>query len=262
MNNNYIGVDLDLFRQPKIQRLELKLGKGAVALYLQLCFKLSENEGKISLDDIPILSREFFSKEDTIKAVLEFPDLFIIKDNFFSCHWVSMRLELALHKSKKARQAVLKRWSNNKSNTDVIRTYNDSNTTKQNKTKENETKLNQTKKENTPTLNNFLNSPMYGSWKLTNFPNLTDEEIKVNVETYLTDYPEAKSTSINSFLRDVNRKKEKPKVKDDDSAYADIWQDDNETVEEFEERVKARQEMTGSRYKKHYTNSASNLVKI
>jgi hypothetical protein len=36
MNNNYIGVDLDLFRQPKIQRLEIKLGKQGVAIFLQL----------------------------------------------------------------------------------------------------------------------------------------------------------------------------------------------------------------------------------
>jgi hypothetical protein len=72
----------------------------------------------------------------------------------------------------------------------------------------------------------------------------------------------AQHTKTNKALDKTKSKEEVYKEGLETGDWSDIWQGDNETVEEFEERVKARQEMTGSRYKKHYTNSASNLVKI
>ena len=144
MNNNYIGVDLDLFRQPTIQRLELKHGKGSVAVYLQICLKLAEQNGFMLVEDVPILSREFFVKEEVITQVLNFPDLFIFKNNSFSCGWVTAKVSASQQKSDKARQSVLKRWADNEGNTNVIPTYNEGNTIKEIKEK----KINKIKKEN------------------------------------------------------------------------------------------------------------------
>lgn len=186
MNNNYIGVDLDLFRQPKIQRLELKLGKAGVALYLQICLKLAETEGKLYLDDLAILSREFFIQEETIKQVLEFPELFIFKNNFYSCDWVSVRVLASKEKSQKARKAILSRWKNNKSNskehTDVLPTNNESNTIKEKESKINENKLKETKV-NISTKEEILANPLFPQHQENKFPLLNEKEISLTLDT-------------------------------------------------------------------------------
>src|SRR6056297_2255633 len=113
MNNNYIGVDLAIFRHPEIQKLEIQLGKGAVAIYLQICLKLAEMEGKFCLNDIPILEREFFVKLDLLKKIIHFENLFVIKDDYFYCEWVKKRLKKISEKSEAGKKAAQKRWEKN-----------------------------------------------------------------------------------------------------------------------------------------------------
>lgn len=72
----------------------------------------------------------------------------------------------------------------------------------------------------------------------------------------------AQHTRTNKALDKTKTKEEIYQESLETGEWSDIWQNDNETVEEFEERVEARQNLTGSRYRKHYTNSISNLVKI
>ena len=212
MNNNYIGVDLDLFRQPKIQRLELKHGKGAVAIYLQLCLKLAEQGGNFLVEDIPILSREFFVKEDQLKEIINFPDLFIFKDNYFYCDWVKIKVLASQEKSKKARKAILKRWSNNKSNTDVytdvLQTNNGSNTIKENKRKEKEINKN---KENINSLekkvNEILENQIFKLNQHTKFPELSEEIIKVTLLTALNENPKLTVSSAINWLVNENKNK-------------------------------------------------------
>ena len=70
MNNNYIGLELDFFRQPKIQRLEIQLGYQALITYQKICLKLAEMEEPIKMVDIPLLEREFFCKQDLINQIM------------------------------------------------------------------------------------------------------------------------------------------------------------------------------------------------
>lgn len=56
-------------------------------------------------------------------------------------------------------------------------------------------------------IENFINNPNYPRWKTTNYPNLTDEDIKTNLEIYLSDYPDSKITSFNNYLTGLNRQK-------------------------------------------------------
>lgn len=67
-------------------------------------------------------------------------------------------------------------------------------------------------------INEFITNPMYGIWHKTNFPNLEEAEIKVNLGIYLTDYPDVKTTSINNYLRDINKKKARTYYKDKNEA--------------------------------------------
>jgi hypothetical protein len=288
MNNNYIGVDLDLFRQPNVQRLELKLGKAGVALYIQLCLKLAEQEGKISIEDLPILSREFFIKEETIKQVLEFDNLFVFKDNHFICEWVSVRVLASKEKSKKARKAILSRWKNKGSNTSVytsvLQTNNGSNTIKENKIKVKESKLNLNKE----IIKEFFakeNLQEIIEEKLVAYENqiwwdkqasITLEKIETDMIAYFTkqkarQIKDMKATFINWILK-INRNQfykypEKqftpsttsyklPERENTNSDLVDIYQDENETLDEFELRVSERESLTGNNYRKHYTTEA------
>jgi len=143
MNNNYIGVDLDLFRQPKIQRLEVTHGKGAVAIYLQVYLKLAELGGKAKIEDLVLWEREFFVKKETLEEVVFFPELFVIKDNFLHCNLLNAKLNRIKNKSEKARASANARWSktletpSESSNTNAMRTHNERNANKENKIKEN-----------------------------------------------------------------------------------------------------------------------------
>jgi len=154
MNNNYIGVDLDLFRQPKIQRLEVQLGKGAVALYIQLYLKLAECENKILEQDLPILEREFFVKKETLKKVIFDFDLFKIKDGIIYSTIIAEKLsaikKLQNDKVRAGKLGAQKRWSNKGKNDTTNSSANSSAITdplaeNSNKRKENKNKVNKIK---------------------------------------------------------------------------------------------------------------------
>jgi hypothetical protein len=262
MNNNYIGVDLDLFRQPKIQRLELKLGKAGVALYLQICLKLAETEGKLYLDDLAILSREFFIQEETIKQVLEFPELFILKDNFYSCDWVTIKIKASKEKSQKARKAILYRWRNNQSNTDVLETNNQSNTIKEKEIKENKNKVN-----NTPSLDglNEQVKDLFLSW-LENRKKLkkpaTDEATRLAIKKLnsfsLDVQKQMLETSILSGWTDFyppkqtfNSSNSQPTTNNHNQVSK--FQSLEETREAFDKRIDILEEERGERFKRVYT---------
>ena len=172
MNNNYIGLELDFFRQPKIQRLEIQLGYQALITYQKICLKLAEMEEPIKMVDIPLLEREFFCKQDLINQIINFPDLFIISKDCFSSSWVDSKLAIANEKKEKLSEAgklgAKNRWNKEKdgqangdANGDAIARPM---ATKLNKTKLNETKLNKTKvkeikiNKNKEEIDNFFSS--------------------------------------------------------------------------------------------------------
>ena len=208
MNNNYIGVDLDLFRQPKIQRLEVAHGKGAVAIYLQVYLKLAELGGKANIEDLALWEREFFIKKETLEEVIFFPDLFVVKDNFLHSKVVDAKLNRIKNKSEKARASANARWSktseisDTSSNADAMRTHNERNANKENKIKEKENKENDIK-----------SNPLYEQQKHLFFPDQTDEEIDLHISTFTNDYPRSKPTSIFNFLKEKNQNKKKDKQK-------------------------------------------------
>jgi hypothetical protein len=165
MNNNYIGVDLDLFRQPKIQRLELKLGKSGVGLYLQIYLKLAETGNALLEEDLPILEREFFIKQETLKQVIYEFDLFTIKNGTIYSTIIADKLsaikKVQVDKSRAGKLGALKRWSSRENDNTAIDTANstaidlplteNSNKRKEKKIKEKESKLN-----NKEIINNFF----------------------------------------------------------------------------------------------------------
>lgn len=68
----------------------------------------------------------------------------------------------------------------------------------------------------------FLDNHMYKQIKDTNFPDLTDQQVETNLKVFLSDYPNAKSTSMTSFLTDLNKKLKKTsweKAKEKEQTY-------------------------------------------
>jgi hypothetical protein len=130
MNNNYIGVDLNFFRQPQIQKIEDELGKEATLLTIQLYLKLAENNGQIAFDELPSLAkREFFCELELLKKVIENYKFFSIKNNLVFQTEVLARLnkqkEIKEAKSNAGKKGMKNRWKNNTENNSVITVLSD-----------------------------------------------------------------------------------------------------------------------------------------
>lgn len=152
MNNNYIGVDLNLFRQPKIQRLELQHGKGGVAIYIQLYLKLAESDNVINETDLPILEREFFIKLQQLKSIVYDFGLFEVKDGKIYSTIIADKLaaikKIKKDKSKAGKLGAQKRWSNKQKHSSANGSANGSVITEpiaKNSNKIKEKKINKTK---------------------------------------------------------------------------------------------------------------------
>jgi len=183
MNNNYIGIDLDYFRQPIIQRLEVTLGDKALNTYLKICLKLAEIEQPIKIADVPMLVREFFCTQELLNQIINFPGLFSVSNDCFSSSWVTSKLAIANEKKERLSEAgklgAKNRWNkeknskaNGNANGDAIATPLATPlatpmampmATKLNKTKEKENKVNENIKEIMDTYNSFLNKKVKSS---------------------------------------------------------------------------------------------------
>ena len=148
MNNNYIGVQLALARDPKIQRLEIQEGQSACWIYIRLYLKNAEVEF-LDIKDLELYAREFYCDLELLKKIIYNFDLFKVEDDKFFIPEVKERLDDLKVKSNKAKQAIDKRWRNTnvvkeeqKSDTDVIQPYEKSDTDviQLNKIKENKIK--------------------------------------------------------------------------------------------------------------------------
>jgi hypothetical protein len=76
--------------------------------------------------------------------------------------------------------------------------------------------------ESTQKIQDFKNNPNFPKWRAIDFPDLTDEQLELAIETYLSDYPKAKTTSIVGYLTDYNKKHKKPnwvKAKESEVVY-------------------------------------------
>jgi len=212
MNNNYIGVDLDLFRQPKIQRLELQHGKGGVAIYLQLYLKLAENNNTLLESDLPLLEREFFVKMEQIKSVIFDFDLFVVENGTIYSRIIADKLsairKLQKDKSRAGKLGAEKRWSNREKHSSAISSANGSAITDplaENSNKIKGKEIKEKVKENK--IESFFANPLFELQKNKNFSLLTNEEIALSLETFYQSYPKASDLTTFNFLRDENNKK-------------------------------------------------------
>lgn len=131
----YFSHDYKARHDRKLVTLLMKKGVEGIGVFWCIIEMLYEEGGRINTNEYERITFELRTSYDVVKSVVEDFKLFKIVDEQFYSESVIDRLKQRSDKSAKARESISKRWEKSK-NTDVIRTYNDSNTIKESKVKE------------------------------------------------------------------------------------------------------------------------------
>lgn len=141
-NTFYFSHDYNSRNDEKIKSLIFKYGLRGYGIFWAIIEDLYNNTNELQTNYERIA---FELREDIIivKSIIEDFELFVISDNYFGSISVQKRLDERAEKSKKARTSVELRWQkfkenkeNKETDTNVLRTNNDSNTIKERKGKE------------------------------------------------------------------------------------------------------------------------------
>ena len=92
MKNNYLNVDLDLFRQPKVQRLESELGDKASIFYIELKLVLAGAVNYKLLRDYKMIAILSNVEVEFVRSVIEDFDLFVLGNDYFWCEDVVKKM--------------------------------------------------------------------------------------------------------------------------------------------------------------------------
>ena len=124
MKKTYFNHDSNARNDIRVIKLRSKLGYEGYGIFWGILELLFSEENKLCIEDYDSIAFGLQCDVNILKQVVEDFDLFIIEDNCFYSKRLYKHIEDINLKSKKAKDSVKKRWNN----TNVIRTYNDSNT--------------------------------------------------------------------------------------------------------------------------------------
>jgi hypothetical protein len=128
----YFSHDYGARNDPKLVKLQMKLGHEGKGLYWDIVEMLYEQSGFLLMSEIETYSFELRSTYERITDIIQNYELFKNDGEKFWSESVLERLKKREIKSQKARESVGKRWNN----TNVIRTKKKRNTIKESKIKE------------------------------------------------------------------------------------------------------------------------------
>lgn len=143
----YFSHDYNARNDKKLIKLFMKHGVSGIGIYWCIVEMLYEESGYLNIDEYERIAFELRIEYDVVKSVIQEFELFDFDSEKFWSNSAISRLDQRMLKSEKARESVMKRWIKNKSNTNVIRSNNDSNTIKVKESKVKESKEKE-KKEN------------------------------------------------------------------------------------------------------------------
>ena len=124
MKKTYFNHDSNARNDIRVIKLRSKLCYEGYGIFWAVLELLFTEENKLCIEDYDSIAFGLQCDRSILKQVVEDFDLFIIEDNCFYSKRLYRHIEDINLKSKKAKDSVKKRWNN----TNVIRTYNDSNT--------------------------------------------------------------------------------------------------------------------------------------
>ena len=136
MKKTYFNHDSVARLDIRVIKLRSKLGYEGYGIFWAVLELLFTEENKLCIEDYDSLAFGLQCDPKILKQVIEDFDLFVVEDGCFYSRRLNNHIEEINNKSNKAKQSINKRWNN----TNVIRTYNDSNTSKVNKSKVNKSK--------------------------------------------------------------------------------------------------------------------------
>jgi hypothetical protein len=140
----YFSHDFNSRNDIKIKKLIAKHGYLGYGLFWAIVEELYNNTNVLP-NDYECIAFDLRTDANVIKSIVNDFDLFVIDTNTFGSLSIERRLNERNEKSKKARESVLKRWNEIKKDTNVLQTYNDSNTIKERKGKESKVNKNKEK---------------------------------------------------------------------------------------------------------------------
>ena len=118
-----------------------KLGMESYGIFWAVLEMLFTEENKLCIEDYDSLAFGLQCDAKILKQVIEDFDLFVVENGCFYSRRLNNHIEDINNKSTKAKESIKKRWNN----TNVIRTYNDSNTSRVNKSIVNKSKEDKSK---------------------------------------------------------------------------------------------------------------------
>ena len=136
MKKTYFNHDSIARNDYRIIKMRSKLGMESYGIFWAVLEMLFTEENKLCIEDYDSLAFGLQCDPKILKQVIEDFDLFVVEDGCFYSRRLNNHIEDINSKSNKAKESINKRWNN----TNVIRTYNDSNTSKVNKSKVNKSK--------------------------------------------------------------------------------------------------------------------------
>ena len=136
MKKTYFNHDSVARLDIRVIKLRSKLSYEGYGIFWAVLELLFTEENKLCVEDYDSLAFGLQCDPKILKQVIEDFDLFVVEDGCFYSRRLNNHIEDINNKSNKAKESINKRWNN----TNVIRTYNDSNTSKVNKSKVNKSK--------------------------------------------------------------------------------------------------------------------------
>tara|TARA_Y100001938_G_C8076020_1_gene426134 strand:+ start:51 stop:803 length:753 start_codon:yes stop_codon:yes gene_type:complete len=136
MKKTYFNHDSVARLDIRVIKLRSKLSYEGYGIFWAVLELLFTEENKLCVEDYDSLAFGLQCDPKILKQVIEDFDLFVVEDGCFYSRRLNNHIEEINNKSNKAKESINKRWNN----TNVIRTYNDRNTSKVNKSKVNKSK--------------------------------------------------------------------------------------------------------------------------
>jgi len=141
MKKTYFNHDSIARNDYRIIKMRSKLGMESYGIFWAVLEMLFTEENKLCIEDYDSLAFGLQCDSKVLKQVIEDFDLFVVENGCFYSRRLNNHIEDINNKSTKAKESIKKRWNN----TNVIRTYNDSNTSRVNKSRVNKSKEDKSK---------------------------------------------------------------------------------------------------------------------
>lgn len=132
----YFAHDIFARQDIEIKKIIHKFGMAGYGIFWALAEILHNNDNKLDLEELEIISSDLKVDFDVIKSIIFDFKIFSCEKNIIKSKRVAKNLKQQKEKSLKAKKSIMQRWKQKAEDTNVLQTYNERNTIKEKKIKE------------------------------------------------------------------------------------------------------------------------------